>query len=92
MFGLLRKREEHKSVACASCGGVPFVAQSAWNSEAAGRVFTNSQRVCLSADRRKENTMLENTNPFDDEMEKQTVPGDAAELSTHSRWDDFSSR
>ena len=36
-----------------------------------------------------ENTMLENTNAFDDEMEKQTVPGDAVESSTHSRWDDF---
>ena len=36
-----------------------------------------------------EDTMLENTNPFDDEMEKQTVPEGAIESSTHSRWDDF---
>ena len=27
--------------------------------------------------------------PSADEMEKQTIPEDAAELSTHSRWDDF---
>jgi len=27
--------------------------------------------------------------PLTDEMEKQWVPEDAAELSTHSRWDDF---
>jgi flagellar biogenesis protein FliO len=33
--------------------------------------------------------MVGNTNPFDDEMEKQTTAGDATELPTHSRWDDF---
>jgi hypothetical protein len=27
--------------------------------------------------------------PWEDEMEKQWVPEDADELSTHSRWDDF---
>jgi len=27
--------------------------------------------------------------PLEDEMEKQWVPEDIAELSTHSRWDDF---
>ena len=27
--------------------------------------------------------------PWVDEMEKPWVPEDAAELSTHSRWDDF---
>ena len=27
--------------------------------------------------------------PLEDEIEKQWVPEDAAELSTHSRWDDF---
>jgi hypothetical protein len=42
-----------------------------------------------STDRERENTMLENTNPFDDEIEKQAISGDTAEFSGRSRWDDF---
>lgn len=38
---------------------------------------------------REENMMLENTNTCEDEMEKQTILADTAELSKHSRWDDF---
>jgi hypothetical protein len=57
--------------------------------ESQAQVRKNSHTVSQSTDRERENTMLENTNPFDAEIEKQPIWGDTAEFSGRSRWNDF---
>lgn len=58
-------------------------------SQSQTQVRKNSHRGFQSTDRERKNTMLESTNPIDDEIEKQATSGDTAEFSGRSRWNDF---